>query len=130
MTWKQDRIYVFLWAGLIRNNDSQKKYFYDRESKLFFQLRLSDKNIYTIPDKYADRYELLDTLRNKVQSKSTDIFEFVKLENVVLDPDFPKPAKDSADWQKRFNIEQEQFNAIRTVLDKNNIDPETSDVLE
>lgn len=131
-TWKQDRIYVFLWAGLISNSDVQKKFFYDRESKLFFQLRLTDKNIYTIPDKYSDRYELLETLRDKVKTKSTDIFEFIKLQDIEQNADFQKPIKIVADWQRipGAELENRQFNAIQGVLERNNIDPETSDVLE
>ena len=144
MGWKQDRIYVFLMAGLIRNNDVQRKFFYDRESKLFFELKLSDKNIYTLPDKYynsknyypADKYasriKLLESLLDKVKNKSTDIFEFIKFENIEQNADFQKPIKIVADWQKipGAELENRKFNAVQGLLDRNNIDPETSDVLE
>jgi hypothetical protein len=75
---------------------------------------------------------LLESLLDKVKNKSTDIFEFIKFENIEQNVDFQRPIKIFADWQKISGVELEnrQFNAIQGLLVRNNIDPETSDVLE
>ena len=133
-TWKQDRIYIFLWGALIRNNDLSKKYFYDRSDKLFFHLHTGNKGYYISSYSYRidrdSKEKILSDKISKLNLKSSDIIELKKFDNIVLDRDFSVPANNSEDFEKRFKTEQQEGFRVNEFLELNKINIELADVLE
>ena len=128
-----DRIYVFLSSGLGHNKNPNKKYYFDKSDKVFFNLKFEDK-IFKVWEKENEslsvhsKIELLSKIE-KLESKSGDILEIKKLEkNFDL---FPVPKnEDSEEFKKRAEIWRALFDEVDTFLNLQNIKIEETRLIE
>lgn len=134
MTWKQDRVFVFLDGGLNYNTDPSKRYYFDRSDNLFFRLKNQNGAISYYPVSPLKLSKggrsLLDSKIEKVKAGSKDIFEIEPFAEKMMDPDRGKPAKNREDYERRFKFGVESAKKIADFLEQNKIDITLTDVIE
>lgn len=134
MTWKQDRIYVFLEAGLNYNTNQYIHFYFDMSDKLFFRLYNDNGDVKLSPITpfkiSKENLVLLNIKIEKVKANSSDIIEIEPLATKIIDPDRGMPSKNPEDFNRRFKIGQELAKWVTLFLDTNKIDISSADVIE
>ncbi len=128
-----DRIYVFLSSGLGHNNNPNKKYYFDRRDKVFFNLK---KENYVLkiwekkdsPLAEASKNELILKIK-KINGKSPDILEINRLEKTF--DLFPVPKnEDSPEFKKRIEVWKSLFEEVDKYLNLQRINIEEARLIE
>ncbi len=133
MIWKQDRVLVFIWAGQFLNDNPEKKFYFDKDDKTFFSLYLTG-NQYNLFDRHAANLtkEIEEILRLKIEKVKTNSRSIIEIEKAdkVFDYSPSIPSKDKEDFKLKMEMENEMIKYALRFLDDNQIDLETTDIIE
>jgi hypothetical protein len=128
-----DKIYVFLSAALGHNPNPNKKYYFDRSDKVFFNLK---KENYVLKIWEKEGSPLSESAKNllnikiqKINAKSPDIFEIDFLDKTF--ELFPVPKnEESEEFKKRMEIWKKLFEEVDTFLNLKRINVEETRLIE
>jgi hypothetical protein len=133
MEWKQDRILIFIWAGQFLNDRPDRKFYFDKDDRIFFSLYLRD-NEYKVSDKSPSNLtaKLEQNLRAKIEKVRTNSSSIVEVKKVDKKFDYSPSilAKDEQEFKLKMEMEKEMAQFAFRFLADNKIDLETADVIE
>ena len=128
-----DRIYVFLSSALGHNKNPSKKYYFDKNNKVFFNLK-HENGLFKIWGKENESISVhseieLKSKIEKLETNSKDIIEIEKLnKNFDL---FPVPKnEESEEFKKRAESWRALFDEVDLFLNNQNIKIEETRLIE
>jgi hypothetical protein len=131
-TYKLDRIYSWLSLALGYNNKADKKYFYDEEEKLFFNLGFKEGQYFV----WTNQIPLSNTNRRIVESKMPNIISGDKeIIEIIATSDkfrnmFQERPKSAEDFEELIKKEKELYQEIESFLQRNNINVHDTTLIE
>jgi hypothetical protein len=133
MGWKQDRILVFISAAQFINDRADRKYYFDKDDKVFFNLYVENneyKIFYTTPANLTKERE--ENLRSKIRKVRTNSPSIVEVQKMSLELPYSPgtTAKNEEEFKLRWEMERQIAQFAFDFLKDNNIDLETADVIE
>jgi hypothetical protein len=129
----RNRVLIFIWAGQFLNERADKKFYFDKDDKTFFTLYLWD-NEYRVFHKTPSNLtnELEQNLLAKIEKVKMNATSIIEIQKVDKKFDYSPsiPAKDVQELKLKMKMEKEMAQYAFRFLEDNNIDLDTTDVIE
>jgi len=119
-TYKLDRIYIFLSSALGYNRKAEKKYFYDRKEKVFFNLGFKEGRYFV----WTNQIPLSGSNRRIVEGKISRLIsgEAEIIEIIQPSTKFQNLLQEKPNSEEFEELVKELHQEVKSFLQRNSID--------